>query len=356
MESAPSYPAHTMERKEEMRVPTKLEKGDTITLIAPGGLPPDRFLPQIENSRLYLEGLGFKVDPKIPEQDSLESSKHSLEAAFANTESKAILPVSGGRFSLEVAKEVTNMPHSVQLFCGFSNLYPFVLNNYLSGIVSFYGQHIGFVNDRAPQREPAFNVKNFWTALTKNEKFVSKYGLSNFEQSKLASITEDGALVVPNPYDGLPESIDPHKNDAFYRSYATRDMSEGKNIVICLELMGELIEKIKEVDYKGKIVMIDSFNSTLEEKESYMEKFFQSTNGGDAEAVLFSSFTDTRFVHNFPKEEVELFLEKIAATVGNVAYGFPFGHSKFKTPVPVGVPTEVNFADGTLTFKEYLEG
>lgn len=337
-----------------IRVPHKIKRGDEISLVTPGGLPPERFLPQVQNSKDYLVELGFIINDLTLNKEDIDEAKKSMRNSFTRN-TTATLPVSGGKFSLEVAHDLEVPSQYSGIFCGFSNLYPFVLKNYTKGLVSFYGQHIGFINTKAPQRESAFNIKNYWTTLTKDNAFVSKYGLSSFEQRNIAHVKGD-ELIIPNPYLHLADNISPYKNDAFYYNPSEATHIAGESFIIQLELVDQLEEPMKGINYENKILLIDSFNSSLEEKMLSINKIFSTiTRDSKVAGILFSSFTDTRYIHNFKRDDIENFLHKVAElSKCPVAYGFPFGHSRYKTPIPVGVHLEADLVTGTLTFKKYL--
>ena len=130
--------------------PKKLEKGDTIALIAPSAGLAKIFPHRIEKAKEALTQLGFKVKlfPTLLKRDSLGKAGTATERvadihnAFLDNEVKAIICAIGGLAANELLDKIDYnlIRDNPKIFCGYSNitlLHAAFQNK--AGLVTFYG-------------------------------------------------------------------------------------------------------------------------------------------------------------------------------------------------------------------------
>jgi len=132
-----------------MLIPKKLQKGDTIGIIAPSSPITEESLEVINNSIMLIEASGFKIEfGKYVFKNTLGYSATAKEKAedinnmFSNPEIKAIICASGGANSNSTFEylDYELIKHNPKILCGFSDSTS--LTNIITektGLVTFSG-------------------------------------------------------------------------------------------------------------------------------------------------------------------------------------------------------------------------
>lgn len=133
----------------EKLIPQKLEKGDTIGVIAPSDPILKKDLEAMNNSITLMEKSGFKIElgknifsNKLGYSATAQEKAEDINYMFRNKDIKAIFCASGGYNSNSTFDYIDyeNIKRNPKIICGFSDSHS-ILNaiNTKTGLITFYG-------------------------------------------------------------------------------------------------------------------------------------------------------------------------------------------------------------------------
>ena len=176
--------------------PKKLQKGDTIGVIAPASPPKD--ISRVEKGAEYLESLGYRVElgkhvyskkGYLAGEDS--ERLEDLHSMFANKDIKAIMAVRGGYGTTRILDKINYklIRENPKIFVGHSDMTALQMAIYhKSKLVTFAGPMLSV--DFGGEEVDPFMEENFWKIIT-NSKKIGK--ISNPESEKFFVLTKGRA-------------------------------------------------------------------------------------------------------------------------------------------------------------------
>lgn len=154
--------------------PKKLQKGDTIAIIATSG---DVDIKKINKAKTYIESLGYKVklgsNIKKKEFYLAGNDKQRLKdlhEAFLDDEVKAIICARGGYGSIRIINDINYkiIKDNPKIICGYSDI---------SALLTMITKNTGLVTFLGPMAQPDFGIdeidkytqNSLFNALTNND-------------------------------------------------------------------------------------------------------------------------------------------------------------------------------------------
>lgn len=104
-----------------MLKPQRLNVGDTVALVNPAGMPPERFRHYIPLMEEYLQTEGFKTKTYYASDDAEPKELAEVfTSAWADSEVKAVFPICGGFSIYEVIKhlDIEALRSHPRAYCG----------------------------------------------------------------------------------------------------------------------------------------------------------------------------------------------------------------------------------------------
>lgn len=348
------------------KISRPLRPGDEVALVNPAGVLPERFRNQYGYVKAYLQELGFKVRDFVIENGWEDAQRRSdaLNSAFADSNVKAIFPLCGGARIYEVLPliDYDALAKCPKIICGSSELSALMLAiTERSGLVTFHGPHLNFVNPKASKRENSFTVRSFWNMLEWD--WHGKNGLSKNEAYHFFASprTSESPIVIRNIY-RRPELIaNESYRDNFYCSSQSNKNVTGELLIGSLESVTKLCEIDLCPNVSGKIIMLDSLDMPLSSVIETIKKLNTFCGLSSAAAIVFSSLTERTDRENllYPElrdpNQVQNFLREISGLFDEgtpIFHGFPVGHCAYKLTLPIGVTVTIEVGSGNLILRE----
>lgn len=335
----------------------RLTLGDTVALVNPAGMPPERFrkfLPLMEN---YLLEEGFKVKKYLAPADanSKELAK-TFTAAWTDHDVRALFPICGSELIYDV---ISNL-HSEDLlrpiiFCGSSTLSALSLwIMQQTKTVTFFGPHLPFIHSRAPQRENEFTIQSFWDMLMW-KKGRTKRITTVHERHHFFQVDPDGETAfISNIYERPDLISDARRKDISFASNSS-GMLIGKTTLVTLGVLTEMLARNLLVPLDGCILFTEIMEWHLDKIEQMLIKVLSHRLLSGIHGVYLTSFTERTdrneklFLELLDQPKIIALCEKLSALIGiPVIYGFPLGHCAYKLTLPQGIDTEVDLGHGSL--------
>lgn len=287
-------------------IPKKLQKGDTIGIIAPSSPITEESLEVINNSILLMEASGFKIEfGKYVFKNTLGYSATAKEKAedinnmFANQKIKAIMCASGGANSNSTFEylDYNSIKNNPKILCGFSDS---------TSITNIITQETGLVTFSGA----TFKALTSWT---------TDYGYRQ---------------VIKRFVDG---SLDLAEEDEEFLTIK-EGVAEGKLVGGNLSLTANLVAGKYSIDFTDKILFIEELclEAYPEMVSNYLYKMKQ--NG------VFEKIKGV-WVGNYDGSSA---LEKILLDTIGDEYKFPiiksnnFGHTEKKQVIPIGTMARID--------------
>jgi len=292
--------------------PKRLEKGDTIGIVAPASQASDR--TGIDKSKEALEKLGYRVVIGTHARNkrgylagSDEERLSDLEEMFANPEVKAIFCLRGGWGSARLlrALDFDIIRTNPKIFVGFSDITMLHLAIHsLTGLVTFHGPMM--TSHLIKEDCPEFTRDSLWRMITEPAPF----------ESILMKEGEKPRTLVPGQVEGK---------------------LIGGNLSIIVTTLGTPFE----IETRGKILFIED----VDEKPYRIDRMLTHLlNAGKFENVAgivcgeFSGCEPDKKEGEEPTQSVEDVLrDRLEPLCVPLAMGFPFGHVDATATLPVGV-------------------
>ncbi len=280
--------------------PARLEKGDTISIVAPSGcISYDKIL----NAKKYFEDLGYKIKlgANIQKKDrymagSDEDRIKDLHTAFVDKEIKAIICARGGYGAIRIINKIDYnlIKNNPKIFCGYSDITALSAMIYKkTGLITFSGPMIK--SDFQPDSINNFTVDNFWETLTNDHiKIVPNNNniLLNLGKKTIEGILWGGNLAT-------------------IASLCGQDFIPDENFIFFTEDLNEPVYKIDR--YFRQILNIAKFKRNLK-------------------AILVGEFLDVEDNTQLSNLFKELAIETQVPIIGT----FKISHGKEKITVPFG--------------------
>lgn len=302
--------------------PLRLNKGDTIGVIAPAS-PPNK--DNLKRSLSFLEELGLKVKMGDHVYDQYgylagkdEDRLADLHKMFLDKEIKAIICAGGGYGTGRIASQIdySLIKNNPKIFWGYSDItFLHTAIRQQTGLVTFHGPMLA--SDIGKEDADPLS-KQYFNQLF--EPFVLDYpeGVSNLE-----------ALV-----DGNASGI-----------------LTGGN----LSLLASTIGTPYEIDTKNKLLLIEDINEEPRAVDRMLNQLHMAGKLEDAAGLIIGDFNNC-----VPQRDLSLELDEVLDTyikkVNKPALkGFNIGHCSPHISFPLGVKAELDATNKKLTIESGIE-
>jgi muramoyltetrapeptide carboxypeptidase len=346
-----------------MNKPTRLTIGDTVALVNPAGMPPERFRKFIPLMERYLKEEGFIVKVCLADEyANVISLAQHFTSAWLDPDVRAVFPICGGDRIFEVISHLnpTELKMKPIVFCGSSVLS--ALSLWLSThaqMVTFFGPHLPFIHKYAPQREAEFSVQSFWSMVMWKKGRVKR--ISSVHEKYHFFSVKDPAVVkvkISNIYFQPDLIIDKRRRDAkFYTSINTPII--GTSYCLTLGAMLTLSRSKQLPTSAGSIVFTETMDWTFQQVKDAFVELEHALAFNSAKAVYLTALTertdrkDLLYPELRDEEKVKELCKFLSDLLGlPVLYGFPLGHGAYKLTMPQGVNCSVDPTDGSVSLFE----
>ena len=310
--------------KFEKIIPQKLNKGDTVGLIAPGSYITEY---QLDESIQNLEKLGYNVryNNSILEKHGYlagfdEIRKNDILKMFADPDIKAIVAVRGGYGCARILPmlDYNLIKQNPKILIGYSDITSLLYGIYSkTGLVGFHG----------PVGTSTFNeysVNHFQNILTEPQKHYTMMNLAEDEDQ----------LYVIHEGVGIGELI-------------------GGNLSIVVSLIGTEYD----VDTKGKIIFLEDIGEQPYRIDRMLTQMRQSGKFDSCSAVILGVFRRCDINQENPEFDHSLTLRQVLEDrLGDlnipVIYGLSFGHIENKFTLPIGIKAKIDTYNKKLVLLE----
>lgn len=311
-----NYSSIKMQKEINMIIPERLQKGDTIGVIAPAG-PTN--LERLNKAFPFLENMGLKIKlGRYIEEvyGYLAGKDHERLADFhemiADPEIKAIIFARGGygtaRFTANINFDLIRQ--NPKIIWGYSDItYLHTAIRQATGLVTFHGPMLA--SDIAKDDFDKLSASSFRQL---------------FEPTELTYTEQISPLEVLVPGKGNGQLV-------------------GGN----LSLLTCSIGTPYEIDIKDKLLFIEDIGEVPYEVDAMLNQLKYSGKLAEAAGIIIGDFADAE-----PKNHRSLSLEEVfhhyfSGLGCPVMSGFKIGHCFPHFSVPMGVNAEMNTKNKTLT-------
>jgi len=303
--------------------PQRLQKGDTIGIIAPSS-PPNQ--ENLERSLAFLEKLGLKwkigkhvknVHGYLAGTD--EERLQDLHDMFANPEIKGIICAGGGYGSARYTDKIDLqlMKENPKVFWGFSDItFLHTAMGLYSNLVTFHGPML-----------------------------ASCVGKDTFHE------------LSAKMFQQLFEPMELHYTEAISPlETITAGVAQGELVGGNLSLLASGIGTKFEVDTKGKLLFIEDVGEEPYKVDGLLNQLRMAGKLKEAAGIVIGDFSDAE-----PKKQKEtLTLDEVfadyTANLGiPVVKGFKIGHCQPHFAIPLGVGAKLDADNKTLTILPGVE-
>jgi len=304
-----------------MIFPDKLEKGNTVAIIAPSSSVSKE---QAELCKKLVEEMGYNVKMGKCVYQSIHgySSGTGVEKAeeinqmFADKEVKAIWCIRGGDTSSHAMdkldfKMISNNP---KIFVGYSDITNLNVNfNQKCGFITFHGP---MVKSNMLNRYDNFTKNSFKNALNMKKELV----LEN-------PSGEDFEVIVGGHAEGI---------------------IIGGNLSLLVSMIGTPYE----VDTKDKILFIEDVNEEVKRLDRMMYQLKYSGKLDDAAGIIFGDFTDCINKAKGDYTAVEMLKDFLSNYKKPVMYNIKSGHCFPMSTIPLGAKCSMDTKAKLIKFKK----
>lgn len=277
--------------------PEKLQKGDTISIIAPAGcVEKDKIL----NSVKYFEDLGFnvKLGENIFQKDRYlagtdEQRLEDLEQAFCDKDVKGVICARGGYGCIRLINKINYnlIRKNPKIFCGYSDVTALSLMIFQkTGLITYSSPMPK--GDFQPESIDEYTQSIFWNVLYGNLKEIKAEDLKVYKNGKAEGILWGGNLSTVVSLCGL-------------------DFIPDEKIIFFAEDLNEPVYKIDK--YFRQLLNIEKFRKNLS-------------------GIILGDFLVEEY-----KEQLDDLFNEIAQELNIPVYGgYKITHEKSKLTIPVG--------------------
>ncbi len=319
---------YSLTQRQEKIKPPRLKIGDTIGLIAPGSYISQE---ELRESVSNLEKLGFNVvySERILSKTgylagSDKSRAEEVNSMFADKKVHGIICARGGYGCARILPmlDYNIIKKNPKVLVGYSDITALLNGIYNStGLITFHGPvGISSFND--------FSVNYFNDVLLK-------------PKNNLVLISEKG---------------DDQKDNEGLTTIAS-GKAEGELIGGNLSVLNSLVGTRYDFDGEGKIIFLEEVGEEPYRIDRMLTQLIQSGKFDKAAGIAMGVFKNCE-----PKEKdpafsssfslLEVLFDRLSNLKIPVIYGMSFGHIKNKFTLPVGIKTELDTINQTLTLLE----
>ncbi len=341
----------------------RLVVGDTVALVNPVGMPPERFRRFISHMGRYLREEGFIVRECLaPEQADAKELAQRFTDTWLDPDVKAVFPICGGDRIFEVMEHLDPAvlaPKSL-IFCGSSTMSALSLwLHQRAGIVTFFGPHLPFIHTYAPQRENEFSVQSFWDMVMWKKGKANKIS-SVHEKHHFFSVRDEskGKIRISNIYHEPDRIVDERRRDAKFHSFVNDSVS-GTTFCITIGAFLELSRRGWLSSSRGSIIFTETMDWTLDQVRVAFQELAKADALNGARALFLTTLTERtdRKECLYPElrdqKKIRELCEFLRGLLGlPIFYGFPLGHGAYKLTMPQGVACVVDPVDGSVSLFE----
>jgi muramoyltetrapeptide carboxypeptidase len=305
--------------------PKKLQKGDTIGLVTPGGPIKER---QLTETIKKLNELGFKTfhtDNVLAEYGYFagtdEQRADDLMHLFKNPDVDAILAIRGGYGAIRILDllDYEIIRQNPKALIGYSDVTALLCSIYeKTGLVTFHGP----------------------------------VGISTFNEFSLNSLEK--VLIKPKRRYKYPYQREVKTDENSEYDLYTINKGKAKGILIGgnLSVIDSMIGSKFEPDFNDKIVYLEEVHEKTYKVDKMLVHLLQATNIKEASGIVFGIFTGCN-KGDTPKLTLKEAISALFKPLGiPVSYGFPFGHIATKITLPTGVRAKFNATKNRLKLLE----
>ncbi|ETI67107.1 S66 peptidase family protein [Neobacillus vireti] len=295
--------------------PNRLQKGDTVGVIAPAS-PPN--LENLERGIEYLQGLGLKVKKGRSVNETYgylagtdQERLDDLHEMFLDKEVKAIICACGGYGTARMADMIDYeiVRKNPKIFWGYSDItFLHTAFRQETGLVTFHGPMLG--SDIGKEDTHALSRDGF-LQLFDSEALSYTEQLSPLEV--VVAGTASGPLI-------------------------------GGNLSLLVSTLGTKFE----IDTKGKLLFIEDINEEPRSVDRMLNQLYMAGKLDEASGFLVGDFCDCT-----SKRELSLTLDEVINHYLERANkpalkGFQIGHCNPHISIPLGVNATMNTMEKTL--------
>src|SRR3989344_2308068 len=274
----------------------RLAKGDTVALVNPAGMPPERFRKFIPLMERYLVEEGFVVRNYLADEGAdAQNLAQKFTEAWLDQAVRAVFPICGSEQIFEMMQYLD--PHKLArktvVFCGSSVLSSLSLwLNAKANIVTFFGPHLPFIHTYAPQRENEFSVQSFWNMVTW-KKGRTKRIQSVHEKHHFFSVKDPLAkgVRISNIYLQPDLISDERRKDAKFYTLLNTPIT-GTTYCITLGAMLTLTRLKQLPSPNGTIVFTETMDWTLTQVKEAFSEIVQTRAFEGVRAVFLTALTE----------------------------------------------------------------
>lgn len=288
--------------------PKKLQKGDTIGVVAPSNPIIAHNIEELERAKSIVENDGFKVkyaknlfSNTNGYSSTAKEKAEDINSMFADQEVKMIWCAKGGNNSNSVFEylDYELIKNNPKIICGYSDI---------TSLTNIISQKTGLVT---------FSSTNFKTIATDQTDYSYKEMLKRFVEGSLELGKEQSGYKI-----------------------IKEGSAEGQLIGGNLNLTRNLVSGKYKIDFTYKILFLEDFG--LDSEPAFLSNYlyFMKQNG------VFDKIKGI-WIGNY-EHESKITLEKILLDTLENQYNFPiiksnnFGHLETKTVIPIGTNARID--------------
>lgn len=288
--------------------PKKLNRGDTIGVIAPSGPIVGKKKKELEEAKKIVENEGFRVkysknlfSNTNGYSASAKEKAEDINEMFKDKEVKVVWCAKGGASSNTTFEylDFELIKNNPKIVCGYSDI---------TSLINIITEKTGLVT---------FSGTNFKTIATDETDYSYKEVIKRFVDGNL-ELGKQG-----EEYKTIQEGI-----------------AEGELIGGNLNLISGLVSGNYSVDFEGKILFLEELGLEIDPEMASNSLYFMRQN------EVFDKIKGL-WIGNYEHESGFL-LEKIVMDVLQNDYKFPiiksnnFGHTETKTVIPIGTKARID--------------
>ena len=318
-------PVNQQSDPQERIFPKRLEKGDVIGLITPGG---PIVKEQLDKAIGKLEKLGFKTYYKDsvlsqygyfagPDQERADELMHM----FTNKEVDGILCVRGGYGSIRILDllDYEQIKKNPKVFIGYSDITALITSiNERTGLVAFHGP----------------------------------LGISSFNEFTLESF--EGVLMKPKKRYKYQYQRDENTDDnpEFDLYTINSGKAEGELIGGNISVLDSMIGSKFNPDFENKIVYLEEIEEKTYRVDKMLFHLLYATNLKKAAGIVLGVFGDCN-INDEPRLTLKEALDDLLKPLDMpIFYGYSFGHIGYIITIPTGVNARMNADKKSLKLLE----
>lgn len=342
--------------------PARLSPGDTVALVNPTGMPPERFRRYIPMMEEYLVREGFKTKSYYaPEGAGVQELAEVFTSAWTDSEVKAVFPICGSPLVYDVVRRLdaeTLRSHPV-IVVGSSLLS--VLSLWVSqraGVITFFGPHLPFLHTRSPQRENEFTVQSFWDMLMWRNGRTKRISMVHERHHFFRVNPEEETALITNIYNKSDLIADVRRRDVSFVSSQSRKIS-GKIACITLGSLLEMVRRDMLLPLEGCVLFTETMDCRFEEVRSSLEEIFSHPSLQGLKGVFITALTERTdrvkklFAELKDRKQILALCDHVSGLANApTVYGFPLGHCVYKLTLPQFTECEIDLEEGILLMKE----